>query len=377
MRAVAGVALVVFLAFPRGASAAPPRAPATNPESSPAVADAARARFNEGVKLYGRKKYEQAMAAFLQAHALTKNPAVLINLGLTSLKLGSPLEAKRYFDKFQKEAKDPTPDQRSRVQTGITEARRSLGAVDVTAPEGAEVSVDGEPAGRAPLASPVDVLPGRHDVSSTTTSGTKAETVTVSVGATVKVRLAAQRPSAPPNAVLEPERGPSGGAPGGATQGIASSSAEGTTTSMFTPPETSWPVYVAGAIGLASFTAAIVLGGIGANADRNTESATAALLRNGKSPDSCNDPASAGDPTISGTCSTLRSGQRTSDDTKQPLLVTLAVGAGTTVFALGWYFLAPKARVATEAMRSPLGPLRMTPVVGPRGEPGARLDVTF
>jgi hypothetical protein len=372
MRTIVGIGLVAIIAFPRGASAAPRAAPTTS-ESSPAVTEAARTRFNEGVKLYGKKKYDQALAAFLQAYALTKNPAVLINLGLTSLKMGSPLQAERYFDKFQKEAKDPTPDQRTRVQTGIAEARKSLGAVEVTAPEGAELSVDGDPAGRAPLPSPIEVLPGRHEVSSTTTSGTKVETVLVSVGATVKVRLTAQRPSPPPNAVLEPERGTSAGA----SEGAARLTAEGKTANFFSPPETSWPVYVAGAVGLASFTAAIVLGGIGANAERNTSNATAALVRNGKSPDACADPASANDPTIAGTCSTLHSGQRTSADTKQPLVVTLAVGAGATVFALGWYFFASKTHSATDAMRSPFGPLRMAPLVGPRGEPGAGFDVTF
>ncbi|MDB5218981.1 MAG: hypothetical protein JWO86_6908, partial [Myxococcaceae bacterium] len=249
-------------------------------------------------------------------------------------------------------------------------------AIAVTAPESAELTVDGEPVGRAPLASPIDVLPGRHEVTSTTTSGTKTETVTVALGTTAKVLLAAQRPSAPPNAVLEPDRGasasPSSESPV-SPSGPASRTDEAT--GVFSPPATTWPVYAAGTIGLASFTVAIVLSGIGTNADRNVTNATNALGRNGKSAAACSDPASAGDPTIASTCSTLSSGQRTSNDVKTPFAVTLAVGAGTTLFALGWYFFAPKAHGSTETTGAL--PLRVAPTVGARGEPGATVDIRF
>jgi hypothetical protein len=374
MRSVLCIGFVVMATtVTRVAIAAPPP---SSSESSPAISDAARARFNEGIALYGKKKYERAHAAFLQAYGLTKNPAVLINLGLTSLKMGRPLQAARYFDQFQKEAKDATPDQRARAQKGVTDARRSLGTIEVTAPEGAEISVDGEPAGRAPLPSAIDVLPGRHEVTSTTTSGTKSETVTVGAASTVKVRLAAQRPSAPPSAVLEPDHGTAPGASSESPSGPAALPAGASQSgSLFAPPNTSWPVYAAGAVGLVSFTAAIVLSGIGANADSNVTNASDALMRNGKSPDTCFDPASAGDLTIASTCTTLRSGQRTSDDVKTPFVVTLAVGGGATLFALGWYFFAPKAHGATEVMGKL--PVRIAPRVGPRGEPGASFDVQF
>jgi hypothetical protein len=371
MRAALRIGIVMMMAtVARGAIAAP----TATSESSPAITDAARARFNEGIALYGKKKYERAHAAFLQAYGLTKNPAVLVNLGLSSLKMGRPLQAARYFDKFQREAKDATPDQKARAQKGIAEARRSLGAIEVTAPESAEVSVDGEPVGRAPLASPVDVLPGRHEVTSTTTAGTKSETVNVAALSTVKVRLA-QRATAPPNAVSEPDHGASTSAASDSPSGPMGppASTESEASSVFSAPQTSWPVYAAGAVGLASFTAAIVLSGIGANANRNVTNASDALTRNGKSPDTCSDPASAADLTIASTCSRLRSGQRTSDDVATPFAVALGIGAGATLFALGWYFFAPKAQGSTETM----GAVRITPQIGLRGEPGASVDLRF
>jgi hypothetical protein len=326
--------------------AAPPApAPAAGSESSPAITDAARARFAEGVKLYGKKRYDKAFAAFLQAYALTKNPAVLINLGLTSSKMGNPVQAARYFDKFQKEAKEPTPDQKTRAQNGLAEARRSLGAI---------------------------------------------EAVTVAIGAVTKVRLAAQRPTATPNAVLEPEsRGsggssadgssPNDGAAGGGAGGAAGSGGNGRSegTGVFSPPNTTWPVYTAGAIGLVSLTAAIVLSGISTNASRNVSNASDALTRAGKSPDACADPSSVGDATIGSTCSTLRSGQRTSDDVKSPLIATAVIGVGATAVALGWYFFAPKGHDAAPAVGVLGGPLRVTPQLGAHGETGASFDLRF
>jgi hypothetical protein len=348
--------VVLAVTVSRGALAAPP-------ETSPAVAEAARARVKEGIALYGKKKYDRAYAAFLQAHALTKNTTILINLGVTALKLGHPREAAGHFDRFLKEAKDATPEQKARADKGLADARSALGAIEVTAPESAEISVDGEPAGRAPLLAPIDVLPGRHEVTSTTNAGTKSETVTVGMGAIAKVRLAAQGRTAPPNAVLEPERGtyapPAAAAP---------ASSEESSSGIFAPPATTWPVYAMGAIGLVSFTTTIVLGGMGANADHNVTNATNALARNGKGPESCGAP----DASIAATCSTLASGQRTSSNVKTPFAATLAVGAGATLFAMGWYFFAPKAQSA-----EPHGAAHLTPSIGPRGEPGASFEVSF
>ena len=346
---------------------------AAPPETSPAVTEAARARVKEGIALYGKKKYDRAHAAFLQAYALSKNTTLLINLGLTSLKLGHPLQAAGFFNRFVKEAKDATPEQKARADKGLADARTALGAIDVTAPEGAEVSVDGEVVGRAPLGGPVDVLPGRHEVTSTTTAGAKSETVTVGLGAIAKARLggAVGRAAPPPNAVLEPEHGASQTPTSTRSAAPSAGDDDASPSGIFAPPATTWPVYTMGAVGIVSFTTAIVLGGIGANADHNVTNASDALARNDKNPGSCLAP----DPTIAATCSTLASGERTKSDVKTPFAATLAVGAGATLFAVGWWFFAPKAG-ATPSKESPAA-LRVTPTVSPQGDPGAVLDVVF
>lgn len=316
------------------ARAAPP-----DEHAGAAVTEAAKARFNEGVKLYAKKRYDRALAAFLQAYALTKNPAILFNLGQTSLKLGDPLRALRSFEQFLKDAPNAPPDQRTRAQTGITESRRALGSIEVTAPDGADIAVDGEPVGRAPLAAPIPALPGEHAVTITTASGAKLANVDVKAGMTARLKLAAAGPPPPPGAVSEappptsdetrPER------PTAPPRKESPPEEPG----FFAPPSTMAPVYVSGVVGVGALSAAIIFHGIGANADRNIAVSSDALARNGKDASACGADT---DAATQSACASLARGERIAADTRTPFLGTLVVGLGATAFALGWYFLAPK-----------------------------------
>lgn len=331
------------------------QAPAAN---SQAVNDAAKARLAEGLRLYKAKRYDRAQAAFLQAYALTKSPPVLLVLGLTTLKLGKPLDALHQLEQFKRDAKDITPEQKKRADTAILEAKSQLGAIEVTAPEGTEVSIDGASAGRAPFAAAIDVLPGKHTVS----SGGEQKTVDVKVQGIAKTTLGAPSRAASPPTVVEPSPfdTPSSSSP-------AAPSPPG----FFSPPDSMAPVYVAGALGVASLTVAIILGGVGANADRNVSNAQDALARNGKSTAACGVVGVGMDPTVGQTCASLASAQKTQDDVKTPFVVSLAAGAGLSAFALGWYFFAPKAGASSEKTTP-----EVTPMVSPNGA-GLRVRVAF
>ena len=353
MKNVVLLALALSVVAPVVAHAEPP--------ASPAVADAARARLAEGLRLYKQKRYDKAQAAFLQAYALTKSPPVLLVLGLTTSKLGKPLEALRQLEQFQREAKDPTPEQKTRAANAIAEAKAQLGAIEITAPEGTDIAIDGEKAGRAPFAAGVAVLPGKHTVS----AGGETKTVEVNAQGVAKATLgASSRAAPPPSAVVENSNEtppvdrpppPPREAPG-----------------FFSPPDSMAPVYAAGAVGVASLTVAVVLGGIGANADRNVSNANDALTRKNKSPGACTVAGVGADPSIGQTCASLASAHKTQDDVKAPFVVALAAGAGTTAFALGWYLFAPKAGADGADVKR----LEVTPVVSPTGA-GMRIRVVF
>jgi hypothetical protein len=174
----------------------PPRA-AFAQASDDAATKMARQRFLEGVAYYDKHDYELARAAFLQAYALRKHPAVLLNLAQSSLKSGHALEAAKYFQQFLREFSAATAGQRSDAEAGLADARTHIGRIDVTsAPGGAEILIDGESIGVAPFDHPIDVEPGSHTVKA---HGHTDETVTVicSAGSVVTARFAAPAPPPP------------------------------------------------------------------------------------------------------------------------------------------------------------------------------------
>jgi hypothetical protein len=124
----------------------------------------ARARFKEGVEFYDKGQYEQARAAFLQAYALKKHPAVLLNLAWSCLKSGHALDAEKYFRQFLAEGKEITDKQRADATDGLSQSRSKIGRLEIIAPPGTEVTIDGDRAGSAPLGEPVAVEPGAHTV---------------------------------------------------------------------------------------------------------------------------------------------------------------------------------------------------------------------
>src|SRR5713101_3208360 len=71
--------------------------PRAHAQDKDAVVEMARRRFQEGVKYFDQKRYEEARAAFLQAYALKRHPAVLLNLAQCELRSGHNLEAARHF----------------------------------------------------------------------------------------------------------------------------------------------------------------------------------------------------------------------------------------------------------------------------------------
>src|SRR3982751_2528207 len=87
-------------------------------EDKDAVTEVARRRFQEGVKYFDQKKYEEARAAFLQAYALKRHPAVLLNLAQSEIRSGHPLEAARHFSAFLRESPNVSANERLDAEKG-------------------------------------------------------------------------------------------------------------------------------------------------------------------------------------------------------------------------------------------------------------------
>lgn len=154
----------------------------------------ARLRFQEGVDLYDKGQYDKARAAFLQAYALKKHPAILLNLGQSNLKLGRAGEAARNFVQLLKEPQGLTPAQKTEAEVGLTAARAKCGRIDVQAVSGAEIVIDGERMGVAPTEA-IDVEPGSHTVK---VKDQPEKSVNVAVGQIVTVKMGGNVSVAPP-----------------------------------------------------------------------------------------------------------------------------------------------------------------------------------
>jgi hypothetical protein len=152
-----------------------------------AVEREAQARFEEGIGRVKAGNFEAARVSFLQAYAVLHKPTILWNLALAEEKTGKVLAALGHFKEFVRAV--PVGDDRISADKHIGELMGQTGHLDVLAPAGAQVVVDGTPAGMAPLGDSVDVLPGRHHVEARTAESTKEADADVGAGQLVHTTL--------------------------------------------------------------------------------------------------------------------------------------------------------------------------------------------
>lgn len=337
---IAAAVLVTFLS-----STALPRLAVAQDD---AVTMQARARFKEGVDFYDKQQYENARLAFLQAYALKKHPAVLLNLAQSSAKAGHPLEASKYFQQFLKESTSVTPQQRQDAESGLAEVRQKLGRIEIVAPAGADITLDEkERLGTAPFNEPVDVDPGAHSLR----SPSETVRVTANAGQKVQARFGGQAPVAvvpvvPPTGPTPPTNEPP------VTEPPADRAKH---TNLLSAPANMTPVVLGLVVGGVGLAGAIIFAAFKADSQTKADSVAkeirdAAVKRgydgdaNG-SPDAkgvCNDT----NPTIvkdfGGACKTLKENNDKVDTNATIANVSLIVMGVGFVTAAGWYLFAPK-----------------------------------
>ncbi|WP_437716533.1 PEGA domain-containing protein [Sorangium sp. So ce448] len=189
-------AIIALLAPAAEAQPAPPRAEA---QESDALTDRARQLFADGVKAANAGKWADAHAAFLAAWGLKPHYQIASNLGVACLRVGKPRDAAEYLTRYLREAPATKVQERQRAEASLQEARAQVAAVTVeVAPGGAEVTVDGAIVGRAPLADPVFLDPGRHEVGAKLDGYvSQTQPVEATAGGTETVVLKLERPPAP------------------------------------------------------------------------------------------------------------------------------------------------------------------------------------
>jgi hypothetical protein len=328
------------------------------PADDPTI-KAARARFQEGVAYYDKGEYENARAAFLQAYALRKHPAVLLNLAQSSLRANHALEASKYFQQYLRESSNLSPAQRADAERGLTESRQKLGRVEVSAPTGAAVLVDGEMVGSAPLSEAVDVEPGNHRVK----AGAEEQTITVMAGQKALAKFgfggATPTPVAPVPVTPTPAGNTPATTPPGGDTGGPSGTAPPTTSpagdtgqvkvepkkNILSPPGNMVPVYIGAVVAVVGAGVAVGVGVIAkSSAQSSADSVASEIRKNGGTDGICSRTDNATVTKFGKACSALADDNSKVDTDATVGNVGLAVGIAGAAFALGWYLFAPKGR---------------------------------
>ena len=126
--------------------------------------DQAKELLREANGLFNEGKLEPALALYKAAYDAHPNPRLLYNIAVAEAALDRPLEAARDFDAFlEATMAEVELEQRPLAQQQLRELERELGRIEVRAPRGALVTLDGRSVGVAPVA-PIRVLPGTHDL---------------------------------------------------------------------------------------------------------------------------------------------------------------------------------------------------------------------
>jgi hypothetical protein len=124
----------------------------------------AQARFEEGLQRAKGGDFDAARISFMQAYAVLRRPRILWNMALSEEKTGRTLDALAHFKSV---ARDPSASESDRggAQSHVATLYAQTGHIEVRAPAGTPITVDGGPiVGTTPLSEVLDVAPGRHVV---------------------------------------------------------------------------------------------------------------------------------------------------------------------------------------------------------------------
>ena len=158
-------------------------APPTRSAEDDTTVASARERFKEGVTFFDQKQYDKARVAFLQAYALKKHPAVLLNLAQSELRSNHEADAAKHFSAYLRESTTASDAERQAAEAGLTATKSAVALLDVNVDEGgAEIYVDGSLEGVSPLPGPLYVSPGVHSVEARKGGKTRTQQINASAG---------------------------------------------------------------------------------------------------------------------------------------------------------------------------------------------------
>jgi len=163
----------------------------------------ANALIREGAEHFKHEDYEGARAAFVRAYELEPKAATLFNLALSELNSDHPVEAAAHFREYLAHTGEPAQKLASVRIKWLPRAEARTARLDVFAPSGAELLVDGvEPeyatqaTGSAGSPVSIAIAAGEHEVTARQGTVSEAQHVTARGGELVEVHFQ-RMPDAP------------------------------------------------------------------------------------------------------------------------------------------------------------------------------------
>jgi hypothetical protein len=368
------------------AFAAPPVHASTEDDATVAMA---RERFKEGVSFFDLKQYDKARAAFLQAYALKKHPAVLLNLAQSELRSGHEADAAKHFAAYLRESKDASDAEKQAAEAGLTAAKVVVAEVEVSVDaSGAEVYVDGALEGTSPLPGPAYMTAGSHSIEARKDGRTAATQVNATAGKHLDTEIEfAPKPAPKPEPV---EGTPEEAAP----EPVAESSGR--------KPFFKWLVSSpVGVVGLGLTGVGAIGGGIFAIVSKtdydNANSVASAIISNAgqdaktTTPNTsslCLDPSAwlkgihYNDPNnfranqYSDACSKYQKDVHNGDTSKTVATVGFVVAGVAAVGTVVYYFVDPSAKEGKDSASASHAHVALVPTVAP-GQSGLTLLGSF
>lgn len=153
---------LLFALFVPSVTFAQPSEPVA--EEAPAEAEARRL-FAEAEGLRKAGSCERAAVLYLKSRALFESVANTLNGAVCLAEIGREDEALELYQALVGRMRDQLSDQElAAIGPEMQRLRAMLGTVDVAGDVGAQLVIDGRARGTLPLAGPIPILPGAHDV---------------------------------------------------------------------------------------------------------------------------------------------------------------------------------------------------------------------
>jgi tetratricopeptide (TPR) repeat protein len=169
----------------------------------------AEAVLRSGNQHYDRGDFERALESYREAQELFPSYKIDYNIGVALQALKRPIEALTHFRRFLGQARGRAEAAKiEQCKRRIARLRDEVCGIRLTgAPPGADVHVDGKPAGLTPLPDEVYLMPGSHSVEVTAAGYLPFEqSLPLDAGdhPTVTVRLRTRQAVAPRAALVPP-----------------------------------------------------------------------------------------------------------------------------------------------------------------------------